>query len=65
MNPLLSHTSVTAIAVRALLIWVLQAARLEAQAWAAEYEPSWTYQDNQGLSQGPFQLAELKAMTAQ
>ena len=48
-----------------MLIWVLQAARLEAEAWAAEYEPSWTYQDNQGLSQGPFQLAELKAMTAQ
>ncbi|KAL0048163.1 hypothetical protein WJX82_009076 [Trebouxia sp. C0006] len=42
-----------------------EAARLEAEAWAAEYEPSWTYQDNQGLSQGPFQLAELKAMTAQ
>ncbi|KAL0030468.1 hypothetical protein WJX79_007735 [Trebouxia sp. C0005] len=42
-----------------------EAARLEAESWAAEYQPSWTYQDNQGLSQGPFQLAELKAMTAQ
>ncbi|DBA94406.1 TPA: hypothetical protein ACH3X1_002007 [Trebouxia sp. C0004] len=42
-----------------------EAARLEAEAWAAEYQPSWTYQDNQGLSQGPFQLAELKAMAAQ
>ena len=43
----------------------MQAARLEAEAWAAEYQPSWTYQDGQGVSQGPFQLAELKAMIAQ
>ena len=42
---------------------LVQAARLEAEAWAAEYQPSWTYQDNQG-TQGPFQLAELKTMLA-
>ena len=65
MNTSLSHTPITANSSKSMLILVLQAARLEAEAWAAEYEPSWTYQDNQGLSQGPFQLAELKAMTAQ
>ena len=42
----------------------LQAARAEAAAWAVEYQPSWTYQDEQG-SQGPFPLAELKVMLAQ
>ena len=43
----------------------LQAARADAAAWAVEYQPSWTYQDEQGASQGPFQLAELKVMLAQ
>ena len=41
-----------------------QAARQEAEGWAAEYQPSWTYQDDQGVSQGPFHLAELKGMLA-
>lgn len=43
--------------------WV-QAARAEAAAWAVEYQPSWTYQDDQGASQGPLHLAELKLMLA-
>lgn len=48
-----------------IAVGTVQAARLEAEVWAAEYQPSWTYQDGQGASQGPFQLAELKAMIAQ
>ena len=48
-----------------IAVVTVQAARLEAEAWAAEYQPSWTYQDDQGASQGPFQLAELKGMIAQ
>lgn len=43
----------------------LQAARAEAAAWAVEYQPSWTYQDESGTSQGPFHLAELKVMLAE
>ena len=51
----------------AILTWQwleVQANQAEAQAKAAEYEPNWTYQDDEGQPQGPLPLAALKAMLA-
>lgn len=38
--------------------------RVEAEAKAAEHEPSWTYQDEAGQPQGPVPLVALKEMLA-